>query len=147
TIQSYDSAGNLQNITGGGNPSTYIYDTLNRLAGVTGTSGTDTYEYDALGHRVAATHNGQRTEFLIDPAGNPVAEYDASGQLVAHYIYGLSLTSRVGSSGAAAYYDFDAVGATAGLTGPTGAYINRYSYLPFGESLSVAESVPNSFRY
>ena len=143
TSQSYDSAGNLR----GSGTSSYVYDPLNRLAAVTAASGSDSYEYDALGHRVAVIHNGQRTEFLIDPAGNPVAEYSGAGQLVAHYVYGSLLTSRVDATGAPAYYDFDAVGSSAGLTGPSGGYVNRYTYLPFGESLSVAETIPNEFRF
>jgi RHS repeat-associated protein len=143
TSQSYDSAGNLRSSGG----SSYAYDSLNRLTGVNAASGSDTYEYDPLGHRVAVTHNGQRTDFLIDLAGNPVAEYNAAGQLLAHYVYGSALTSRVDPSGFPAYYDFDALGSAAGLTGLTGAYINRYSYLPFGESLSATESIPNRFRY
>jgi len=34
-----------------------------------------------------------------------------------------------------------------GLTGSGGNYLNRYSYLPFGESLTVTEAIPNSFAY
>ena len=33
------------------------------------------------------------------------------------------------------------------MTGPAGSYVNSYRYLPFGESLTANESVPNPFQY
>ena len=147
TTESYDSAGNLLNSSGPQGNVMYTYDSLNRLIGVTGPSGTVSYEYDALGHRVASVRNGQSTEFVVDPGGNMVSEYNSSGGLTAHYTYGSALTSRVDSEGAAAYYDFDAIGSTAGLTALDGQYANRYSYLPFGETLSAVEGVSTPFRY
>src|SRR5262249_59653877 len=106
-------------------------------------TGTWTYEYDAMGDRIAVVHNGVRTEYLVDPTGlgDVVAEYNSSGALVAHYTQGLGVTSRVDASGAAAYYDFDAVGNTTALTGAGGAILNSYSYLPFGEVLSQTEGI------
>src|SRR5262249_16144359 len=64
-----------------------------------------------------------------------------------HYARGLGLVSRIDGSGPAAYYQFDAQGNTAELTGAGGAVLNSYSYLPFGESLSTRESLPNLFTY
>jgi RHS repeat-associated protein len=144
TTESYDAAGDLLNVSGG---ASYSYDALNRLAAIAGAQGAYTYEYDALGHRSAIVRNGDRTEFVFEPSGYPLAEYDSTGQLIAHYTYGLALVSRVNGVGAAAYYDFDALGSTVGLTGATGGYINRYDYLPFGEPLSAVEGVPNRFRF
>jgi RHS repeat-associated protein len=46
-----------------------------------------------------------------------------------------------------AFYDSDASGSTAALTGSDGSVVNRYSYLPFGEPLTRSETVPNSFEY
>ena len=46
-----------------------------------------------------------------------------------------------------AYYDFDAIGSTAGITNAAGAYVNRYSYLPFGETTVRAAGVANPFTY
>jgi RHS repeat-associated protein len=147
TSQSYDAAGQLLTMTGPGGSSSYSYDTRNRVSAVMNASGIYQYEYDALGHRCAVTRDGKRTEYLVDPGGNAVSEYDASGALVAHYTYGFSLISRVDSSGATAYYDFDVIGSTVGLTGSNGKYLNRYTYLPFGETISVMETIPNPFRY
>ena len=38
-------------------------------------------------------------------------------------------------------------GNTAGLSGQTGAYVDSYSYLPFGEETGSTGSVPNPFQY
>jgi RHS repeat-associated protein len=149
TNYTYDLNGNLVAASGPNGMTSYTYDALGRVVGVTNASGTWRYEYDALGNRVAMAHNGVRTEYLIDPLGlgNVVGEYDGAGQLLAHYTHGLGLASRVDPSNTASYYDFDAVGSAVGLTGPTGSYVNRYSYLPFGEVLSALEGVPNPFEY
>jgi RHS repeat-associated protein len=149
TNYTYDLNGNLVAASGPNGMTSYTYDALGRVVGVTNASGTWRYEYDALGNRVAMDHNGIRTEYLIDPLGlgNVVGEYDGAGQLLAHYTHGLGLASRVDPGNTASYYDFDAVGSTVGLTGPTGSYVNRYSYLPFGEVLSALEGVPNPFEY
>ncbi len=144
----YDTDGNLISKTEGGNTSTYAYDAENRLISVTTADGTWNYEYDALGNRIATVHNGQRTEYLLDPSGlgNVVGEFDQDGNLVANYVHGLGLESRNGG-GVNSFYDFDAIGSVAGLTGNTGTYLNQYSYLPFGENLTTTESVANPFEY
>src|SRR5262249_20763606 len=61
--------------------------------------------------------------------------------------YGLGLTSRVGAGGQSAYYDFNLIGSTVGLSGTSGAYQNIYRYLPFGETLTSSGSVPNPFQF
>ncbi len=146
---SYDADGNLTMRTGLGGSTTYTYDSRNRLTSVTTPTDTWNYHYDALGHRTATTHNGQTTEYLVDPTslGSVLGEYDGTGQLVSHYTLGLGLTSRVDAGGNADYYDFDALGSTAGLTNATGDYAASYTYLPFGEVDTVSGSVPNPFQY
>src|SRR5207253_5329673 len=86
---------------------------------------------------------------LVDPtgAGDVLGEYGDSGSLVAHYTYGMGLTSRVDASGGSTYYDFDVMGSTAGLSGTAGSYVARYSYLPFGESLASGGTLANPFRF
>ena len=147
--QLFDLGGNLTSSSGPADNVSYSYDSLNRLIGVTNASGAWTYEYDALGNRVASTHGSQRIEYVVDPMGlgNVVAQYSGSGQLLAHYTYGLGLTSRVDAANAANYYDFDGIGSTIGITGTSGAYVNRYAYLPFGERLLASEAVPNPFQF
>ena len=51
------------------------------------------------------------------------------------------------SSGSAAYFDFDALGSTVGLTDSGGSYINEYAYAPFGGMLKSIENVPNPFEF
>nr|WP_255547371.1 RHS repeat-associated core domain-containing protein [Oxynema sp. CENA135] len=145
----YDTDGNLIAKTEAGQTSTYTYDAENRLVGAITPEGNWTYEYDALGNRTATIKDGQRIEYLVDPfgLGDVVGEYDANGNPVARYIHGIGLESRVDANNAKSFYDFDALGSTAGLSDANGDYLNHYSYLPFGEDLTKVETVPNSFEY
>jgi RHS repeat-associated protein len=145
--QAFDASGNQTSASGPSGPAGYAYDTEGRLLSVTTFGDTWTYEYDSLGHRSASTHNGVRTEYLVDPAGQVLGEYDSAGRIVANYTQGFGLTSRVDASGQAAYYSFDAMGNTAQLTGTGGAVLNSYSYLPFGEVNSSSVTVPNPFQH
>ena len=145
----YDADGNLVSRNDSLGTTTYAYDDENRLISMVSPSGTWSYEYNALGQRAAVTHDGQRSEYVYDPAGwsDLASEYQGGGALVAHYTYGRGLVSRVEAGGSAAYYDFDSIGNTADMTGTGGARLNSYSYLPFGEKLSATGSTPNPFTY
>ncbi|MCC5645385.1 hypothetical protein LC607_21035 [Nostoc sp. CHAB 5824] len=77
--------------------------------------------------------------------GDVVGEYNGSN-LVANYTHGIGLVNRVNGSNIN-YYDADAIGSTVGLTGTDESYVNRYSYLPFGEDLTKVEGVANPFEY
>jgi RHS repeat-associated protein len=144
----YDPEGNLVSRANALQKVTYSYDPQNRLTRVAGPEGIWEYEYDALGNRAAIIHDGQRTEYLSDPLGlgNVVGEFDATGNLVARYAYGLQLVSRF-SDRHGAYYDFDANGSTAGLTDDSGRYVNRYAYDPFGRKLTSTEALANPFEF
>ena len=144
----YDKDGNLTAKTEAGKTSGFSYDIENRLIGVTNADGTWQYKYDALGNRIATIQNGTRTDYLLDPTGlgDVVSEYNGASK-TASYTYGLGLVSRVDNTNTAAFYDADAIGSTAGLTGSNGSYLNRYIYLPFGESLTKTETVANPFEY
>ncbi|MBD2340809.1 hypothetical protein H6G64_27970, partial [Calothrix sp. FACHB-156] len=145
----YDADGNLIKVVDGTQTWTYVYNDENRLISGTTPQGTFTYEYDALGNRTAVVQNGQRTEYLVDPLGwgHVTGEYNSSGGLIANYTHGIGLVGRFGTGGTAHYYDFDAIGSTVGLTGANGSYVNRYSYRPFGETLTATEGVANPFEY
>ncbi|WP_373543571.1 Calx-beta domain-containing protein [Chamaesiphon sp.] len=144
----YDKDGNLTVKTEGSKTTTFAYDSENRLIGVTNPDGTWEYKYDALGNRIATTQNGTRTDYLLDPTGlgDVVGEYNGTNK-VASYTHGLGLVSRVDGSSTASFYDADAIGSIAGLTGTSGNYLNSYSYLPFGESLTKTEAVANPFEF
>ncbi len=78
----YDANGNLVTRAEGTNTWNYTYDANNRLQQATGPGGTWSYEYDAVGNRISSTHNGQKTEFLVDPTGfgDVEAEYRRVGE-------------------------------------------------------------------
>jgi len=149
TTYGYDSDGNLTSRVRDGVTTTYTYDSESRLVDVTTGADSWQYLYDALGQRNATVHNGVRTDYQLDPFGmtNVAAEYDASGALVARYVHGVGLENRIDGGSGAAYYDFDALGSSAGLTGAGGDYLNQYQYLPFGEQLSATETVDNPFEF
>ena len=149
TACAYDAEGNLVAQSGGLRDVSYQYDTKNRLVRVVAPEGTWEYEYDALGNRTGMIHNGQRTEYLADPNGMHVVvgEFNAAGDLVARYTYGLGLVACMGGAGGMAYYDFDAFGSTAGLTGDSGLNLNRYAYGPFGQELLSLETLRNPYKF
>lgn len=149
TSLGYDASGNLVSEVGPTGTTTMAYNDQNQLVSVVTPTDTWSFEYDPFGNLIATVHNGQRVENLVDPAGLGYvdAAFDGSGNLLDNYSYGLGLASQVPSGGTAGYYDFDAIGSTAGISGSDGAYVNSYSYLPFGGLLSSQESVANPFQF
>jgi RHS repeat-associated protein len=142
----YDPNGNLISQSDSTGTTNYSYSDLNQLVGITSASGTWSYGYDPFSNRNSVTQNGQTTQYLIDPIGlgNIVGAY--SGSSATHYTYGFGLIAQVNPTGTD-YYDFDGRGSTAGLTGPSGTYVNEYSYLPFGEMTTLAAGVANPFKF
>ncbi len=151
TEREFDADGNLVlERTAGGDVTRYDYDDESRLVRISGPEGTTTYHYDAFGNRIAATRDGVRTEYLVDPTGlaNVVAEFDAAGNVTTRYAHGaFGLVGRFDAAGDPAFYQFDSPGSTTALTGDGGAILNEYEYLPFGEIVSSTEAVANPFTY
>ena len=150
TTYQYNANGDMISQTDSTGTTTYSYNALGQLVSeVSPTSGTETFQYDALGYRVSQTQNGQVTNNLIDPLslGNVVGQFHGNGGALAHYTYGIGLTSQVTAAGSANYYQFDLTGNTTQLTGPTGTVLNSYSYLPFGQLLSSTGNAPYPFTY
>lgn len=141
---SYDADGNL--LTDG--TRTYSYDALNRLTKVVSGADTWEYEYDAFGNRVATLLNGQRTDYLLDPTGltSIVGTFDGGGSRTASFAVGLGLEASV-ITGSANFYDFDALGSTAGISGNAGTYSNHYAYDPFGKVLDSSATIDNPFQF
>ena len=79
--------------------------------------------YDAFGNRIASTHNGVATKYVIDPTGlgNVAAEYDGSGQPDRPLRPRLRAARPHRRGGQSAYYTFSAIGNTSELTSATGA--------------------------
>jgi len=149
TTYQYDKDGNLVSQTAAGSTTTYSYDELDELTGVNGPGQTATYTYDPLGNRNSETVNGVTTQFLIDPngLGDVASTYSGSGSLIAHYTYGSTLTSQVSATESAAYYDFNLTGDTVGITGTAGSYVNKYSYLLFGQTTTIMATLANPFTF
>jgi len=145
----YDAEGNLTNQDSTGGTTEYRYDHRNRLIRVLKSGDTWEYEYDGFGSRSATVHNGVRTEYLVDPIGlgATVAEFEATGGVIARYAFGLGLIGRIDADGEAHYYDFDVLGSTAGVSGSEGTYLNRYAYRPFGGKLISDETVANPYEF
>ncbi len=149
TAFQYDADGNLIAQTTGGSTTSYTYNPLNELTAVNGPGQSASYTYDPLGNLVAQSVNGAASSFQVDPTGlgNGVAVFGAGGALTSHYVYGLGLVSQVNAAGVADFYDFNNVGSTVGITGTTGSYVDKYAYLPFGQSTAIAAAVSNPFTY
>jgi RHS repeat-associated protein len=153
TTYTYDANGNLHTATDSSGTTTYTYNDLNQLLSIASPDGSATsFQYSPLGFLVgtSTTTGGttSQTNYLVDPTGlgNVVGSYNGSGTLIAHYIHGLGLVSQTGSTGTG-YYDFNASGNTVGITGASGSYVNKYNYLPFGETTTVAAALPNPFTF
>ena len=148
-VYAYDLDGNLISKTDGAQTTTYTYNIENRLIRVE--VGTDVWEYayDAFGNRIATTHNGVATQYVIDPTGlgNVAAEYDGTGNLIARYDHGYGLLARTDIADASVFYTFSAIGSSSELTDAAGVTLNTYVYDPWGESLSKSEAVANPFEF
>ncbi len=149
TTYTYDRDGNLLSSTTGGVTTTYTYNARGELVSVTSPGSAITYLYDAVGDRIASTDNGVTTQYLIDPmvGDNVVGTFAPSGDVTNHYVYGVGLSSSLDASGAASFYDFDATGNTADVTGSNGSVESSYTYLPFGQILSSTGSTSNLFTF
>jgi RHS repeat-associated protein len=149
TAYGYDADGNLTVKTTNSGSTIYNYNDENRLTGVFGPDLNEAINLDPFGNINSIIVNGRQTTNLIDPAGpeNVVSQYDGTGALIAHYIQGLGFVGRVDAGDRAAFYDFDGIGSTVGLTGGTGNYLNTYRYLPFGETTVVSGSLQNPFTF
>ena len=149
TSYQYDADGNLIAQTVGGSTTTYTYNVLNQLTAVNGPGLTASYGYDPLGNCISQTVNGVTTSDEVDPTdlGIVAATFDGSGDLTAHYTYGLGLTSQVSANGVAYYYDFNLQGSTVGITNPLGSYVSKYSYDPFGQVTTISAGSANPFTF
>src|SRR5262249_467769 len=78
---------------------------------------------------------------------NVAAQFNSSGNLITEYTYGLGLVSQFGASGTAYYYDFNLQGSTVGITNAAGAYVNQYSYDPFGRVTTIKTVISNRFTF
>lgn len=148
TSYTYDADGNLLTQTDGSGTTNYVFNDLNQLVSFNGPGGASSFEYNPLGNRTAATRGGLRTEYLHDPAGlgNVVGEYGPGNTLIANYAHGFGLVARYGPGGTG-FFDYDGNANTIGITNASGNYVNRYNYLPFGETTTTLATLHNPFAF
>ncbi len=145
----YNADGYLTSSTDSTGTTWYTYNASGELVEVTSpTTGTYQYSYDAMGNPIATIHDGVTTDELFDPTGSGSLVGQFNGQTaIDHYVYGLGLVAQVGASGAVNAYGFDAQGNTSVLTGPNGAVLDQYTYLPYGALASSSGSTANPFTF
>jgi RHS repeat-associated protein len=143
----YDLDGNLTSKTRTGFSQTFAWNTLGQLTGVTTNGVTVSYFYDGMGKRVRRRVGGVDTGYLYDGM-NLLLEYDASGVQAKYTYYPGSMAPHSVRRGSQTYYyATDALGSVLALFNSSNAVVNQYAYLPFGESQSVSETVPNTLRF
>jgi len=145
----YDKNGNLTAKTGA-IPTTYTYDYEDRLTSVTTPTQSRTYIYDGAGDRVSKSVSGTATRYLLERAGeleNVIAEMDESNNVVAYYVHGAGLISKITPSGDWYVYHYDRTGNTIAITDSSEALANRYAYTPFGIKAGETETIANDFEF
>lgn len=148
TRVAYDAKGSVETVANTEGTTRFEYDSENRLTAVKGPDGDIHYTYNALGLRQSRTSGGETVHFLLDPSSiNGIhAQYDQNGAFT-HFVRGKELVGQVDALGDVAYYDFDGNSNVIGLTNATGEYVNRYTYMPFGQVQSSLESIDNHFTF
>jgi RHS repeat-associated protein len=144
TAYGYDNDGRL---TSAGS-TTYAWTPRGELASSSGSGGTTSYTYDALGNLVAQDINGTTTEVLPDPVtGVPLASYDSNGNPLHYYPSGVGVVGQVSPGGSTDYYGYDGSGNVVALSGPSGALLDTFQYLPFGQIAASTGSTPTPFGF
>jgi len=133
----------------------YQYDLENRLTKVlSGNTEITSYAYFSDGSRIRRTASGVATYFLYDfrdfsGYNDVIAEYDASGNMVARYIHGPGIDEPLAMSrgGSWYYYHVDGLGSVTMLTRSDKTVANRYVYDDFGGFRSKTEVVTNTYGF
>jgi RHS repeat-associated protein len=107
---------------------------------VNGASATD-FTFDAAGRRVSVTSGGATKRFLTAPnAGDgyesPQAITDASGALIASYVFAGETPIAKSTPSGTQYYLTDALGSVIATSGETGTLVSTLDYDAFGNERS-----------
>ena len=148
TTYEYDNEGNLVAKNDSSDRTNFTYDPLNRLIAIATGADAYTYEYNSLDFRSATVTNRVRTEALFDPLGlgSLVGSYAQDGSPISNSVFGIGLVATSTADGRF-YFDYDAIGSTAGMSAGNGLYHTIYAYLPFGESLNSTGAMANPVQF
>lgn len=130
----------------------YFYDYAHRLTGVAfnpdGTGEIASFKYDGQGRRLVADRSGSgKTYYIYGNNGNVLAEANEQKQIIRYYIHAMGLAAMITPDGKTYSYHYDPSGNTVAMTNDLGEVVNRYSYSPFGDYVSVSEQVYQPFRF
>lgn len=149
----YDGEGNLTHIKlNGVIQDSLVWNSLGQLVSVTRGSQTTTYAYDGFGQRVTKTSPSSTVTQYVYDRGNLIAEADGSGAVIRSYAYypgGLDVVHSmrdVATSGTY-YYVRELPNNVSALLDENGDLANRYTYLPYGETIVEQETVSNPLRF
>ena len=144
----YDNNGNTLTKTDSTGVTSYTWDFENRLTNVALPGGAGVaFKYDPLGRRIRKS--GSSVVNYVYDGANVVAEYDASGNLVAHYDQGPGVDEPLAMShtGALSFFETDGLGSVTSLSDSAGGVAATYQYDAFGNLVSASGTVVNPFRY
>ena len=147
----YDDAGNMILASSPGESYALGYDEDNRTTSITNTIGATqkqiTNRYDALGRRISRTLDGTETRYILDLTGGMeriLCDTDATGAIQVWYVHGPDLCFRVSASGNLTCYHADATGNIVRTTTTAGVTRNQYAYTPYGRSIPVTGTTPDT---
>ncbi len=149
TVYQYDADGNMTNKVTAGGTTGFGWTSDNKMARVIRTEGMWENYYGANGSRVGVNSDSAVKDYVVDITGfgNIVGEYmHGTTQPYAVFGYGASLVSRR-TELHKDYYSFDALGSTSELLGESGAVLNSYVYMPFGEIVAENGETNKSFQF
>jgi RHS repeat-associated protein len=137
----YTANGELQSKSAGGQTTTYQYDALGNLLFVSLPSGKQiSYLVDGQNRRIGRQVNGTLAQgFLYQDGLRPVAELDASNQLVSRFIYAarVNVPDYLIKNGVTYRIIADTLGSPRLVVNTaTGEIVQRIDYDPFGSILS-----------
>jgi len=131
------------------NTRNYSYDALNQLTEVwDGGSQVAQYTFNGIGRRIKKVTSGGTKIFHYDSGGHIIAETNATGQMLAEYIYlGDQLLATIRPGEAVYYYHNDHLGTPQVLTDSTGNIAWKAAYAPFGKVQISVATIENNFRF
>jgi RHS repeat-associated protein len=130
------------------------YDSDDHVTRVVDGASTTDFAFDAAGRRVGVTSGGSSKRFLTAPnAGDgyesPQAVTDASGALIASYVFAGETPIAKSTSAGTQYYLTDALGSVIATSGETGTLVSTLDYDAFGNertSAALAGDTHGDFR-